>query len=104
MPKKPTPGPWIASQTMIKDYGPSYCPIIATTLIARVYSTAFGDDEQALANACIMAASHALLESLEEMVMIVEIATKSKMFGYPEFANGPLPKAILAIKKARGNV
>ena len=65
MTTKHTPGPWNA-EPMIRDHGFPYTPVMATTLIARVYSTAFGDDEQSLANAALIAAAPAMLAALRE--------------------------------------
>ena len=65
MTTKHTPGPWNA-EPMIRDHGFPCTPVMATTLIARVYSTAFGDDEQSLANAALIAAAPRMLEALKK--------------------------------------
>ena len=69
MTTKHTPGPWNA-EPMIRDHGFPYTPVMATTLIARVYSTAFGDDEQSLANATLIAAAPDMYEALRELIAV----------------------------------
>lgn len=59
---KHTPGPWKAGT--INTNGLPFAPITATTLIAKVYSTAYLDHPQAEANARLMAAAPDLLEAL----------------------------------------
>lgn len=65
--KKPrhTPGPWHSLPIMSMPGGLPWTPIIATTLIAKVYSTAYLDHEQSEANARIMAAGLRMLEVLQ---------------------------------------
>ena len=46
-----TPEPWSVPQPIVDGAGLPFAPVFATTLIAKVYSTAFGDTEQATANA-----------------------------------------------------
>ena len=64
-----TPGPWNA-EPMIRDHGFPYTPVMATTLIACVYSTAFGDDEQSLANAALIAAAPEMYEALRDLLAV----------------------------------
>ncbi len=63
---KHTPGPW-SSGEMNSSVGLPFAPVIANTLIAKVYSTAFKDDEQAVANAKLMAAAPDMLDALKKI-------------------------------------
>jgi hypothetical protein len=60
---KHSPAPW-KSHPIDKSQGLPYVPVTAETLIARVYSKHFGDDEQAAANGRLVAAAPELLTSL----------------------------------------
>lgn len=62
-----TPGPWTAPAEMIREQGVAFAPVAANTLIAKVYSTAYQDDPQALANARLMAAAPELKDALKAM-------------------------------------
>lgn len=59
-----TPGPWVTH----KDQGMRGTGIVANTLIARVYSEAFGDDKNEAANAHLVAAAPMLYENLEKLI------------------------------------
>ena len=116
MSAKHTPGPWNA-EPMIRDHGFPYTPVMATTLIARVYSTAFGDDEQSLANAALIAAAPELLaEAIADdgLAVFIErtLAAVALPSGHPEVSRafgdirgalasrGALRRAVIA--KAEG--
>lgn len=58
-----TPGPW-TNHGRIKQAGLPHSAVAAKTLIARVYSEAFGDSEQEAANAHLISAAPDLLEAL----------------------------------------
>ncbi len=62
-----TPGPW-SVHAVHHGSGAPYSPIVATTLIAKVYSTAYGDEAQSQANARLMAAAPLLLEACRTFV------------------------------------
>ena len=62
-----TPGPWSAMPLITQ--GLTFAPIVATTLIAKVYSTAYGDHGQATANAQLMAAAPDLYKALKRIVL-----------------------------------
>lgn len=64
---KHTPGPWTAEEPPHRC-GLPYVPVVATTMIARVYSTCYGDDAQAAANAQLIAAAPELLAALERVL------------------------------------
>lgn len=53
----PTPGPW-TSYGRIKTNGLPHSGVVAKTLIARVYSEAFGDESQEAANSRHIAAAN----------------------------------------------
>jgi hypothetical protein len=89
---KHTPGPW-TNHGRITQPGLPHSAVAAETLIARVYSKYFGDTEQEIANANLIAAAPDLLAVLIELTDI----------------EGPLPgdrdwhaKALAAIAKAAG--
>ena len=58
-----TPGPWI-NHGRSPQPGLPHSAVAAKTLIARVYSEAFGDEAQETANACLIAAAPELLDAL----------------------------------------
>jgi hypothetical protein len=64
---KHSPGPWKA-HPIEKSRGLPYVPVSAETLIAKVYSKYFGDDEQAAANGRLIAAAPELLSLLRDAV------------------------------------
>lgn len=45
-----------------------YSAVAAKTLLAKVYSEAYGDKEQSIANANLIAAAPALVEALEDLL------------------------------------
>lgn len=62
-----TPGPWSAGA--FQDRGlPAYTPVSANTLLAKVYSTNYGDQAQSEANARLMAAAPDLLACARDLV------------------------------------
>lgn len=63
-----TPGPWQAYRIEKKGPGLPYTPVAAKTLLAKVYSEAFGDYEQSEANARLIAAAPDLLNALQYIV------------------------------------
>ena len=88
MTTKHTRGPWKAHPIEM-NYGLPYAPVSAKTLLAKVYSEAFGDYAQSEANARLIAAAPDLLEALKILV-ITRSAVKA------------LPAARAAIAKATG--
>jgi hypothetical protein len=66
-----SPGPW-TNHGRITQPGLPHSAIVAETLIARVYSKAFGDSEQEIANANLMAAAPELLEALQSALKTAE--------------------------------
>lgn len=68
MSAKHTPGPWVAHPIELMTAGLPYTPVAANTLIAKVYSTAYGDHEQSQANARLMAAAPELLQALRDLL------------------------------------
>lgn len=99
MTTKHTPGPWNNHGKVIKDSGLPFVPVVATTLIAKVYSTAFGDDEQAIANARIMAAA---LDLLEALVMVRDADDNCRIDGLQTIPPAARQKIDAAIAKATG--
>ena len=94
---KHAPGPW-TNHGRIPQPGLPHSTVAAKTLIARVYSEAFGDIEQEEANARLMSAAPELLEALQ---MYVE----SMRDAFPDFGHfeSPAYKAtVSAIFKATG--
>ncbi len=73
---KHTPGPWQSLERMCDEGAPPYAPVVADTLIAKVYSTYFGDNEQALANASLIAAAPDLLTALIAADIFIDIAVE----------------------------
>ncbi|MCE4544625.1 MULTISPECIES: hypothetical protein [unclassified Caballeronia] len=96
MTTKHTPGPW-TNHGRIPQPGLPHSSVAAKTLLARVYSEAFGDSEQETANANLIAAAPELLESLEQMV---RLATRNDI---PESEQLEIAsRAIDVLQKARG--
>ena len=62
-----TPGPWKAHE--IQRTGIPYSPVTATTMIAKVYPTAYGDDAQSQANARLIAAAPEMAEALAACII-----------------------------------
>lgn len=96
-----TPGPWKA-HTIKTDYGLPYTPVSAKTLLARVYSEAFGDHEESEANARLIAAAPDLLEALESYVTTMAIAGGGDKALFMAAIRDADNKARAAIKKATG--
>ena len=69
-----TPGPW-SNKGRNQVPGLPHSAVVATTLIARVYSTHFGDDAQEEANADLIAAAPDLLAALIGVVKVADRAT-----------------------------
>lgn len=96
MSAKHTPGPW-KNHGRIAQPGLPHSAVAAKTLLARVYSEAFGDSEQETANANLIAAAPELLESLEQML---RLATRNDI---PESEQLEIAgRAIDVLQKARG--
>jgi hypothetical protein len=81
---------------MEMNYGLPYTPVAANTLLAKVYSEAFGDHEQSEANARLIAAAPDLLEALRECSNIVSV------FVIGCDADNAVERANAAIAKAMG--
>jgi hypothetical protein len=64
---KHTPGPW-TNHGRITQPGLPHSAVAAETLIARVYSKCFGDTEQEIANANLIAAAPELLAIADEIL------------------------------------
>jgi hypothetical protein len=64
---KHTPGPWL-NYGRVSTTGLLYSAVAAKTLIAKVYSESYGDQEQERANARLIAAAPDLLDALIELV------------------------------------
>ncbi len=90
MAMKHTPGPWKA-HPIETNYGLPYTPVAASTLIAKVYSTAFGDHAQSEANARLIAAAPDLLEALEWLVAESRTASATPTYRWSNPAP-PSPK------------
>ena len=67
---KHTPGPWV-NHGRITQPGLPHSAVAAETLIARVYSKHFGDTEQEIANANLIAAAPELLEAVQSLLKFV---------------------------------
>ncbi|WP_250512660.1 hypothetical protein [Caballeronia sp. INDeC2] len=74
MSTKHTRGPW-TNHGRIAQPGLPHSAVAANTLLARVYSEAFGDSEQETANANLIAAAPELLEALQAVVSVADRAT-----------------------------
>ena len=72
MSAKHTPGEWKNHGRMPNAPGLPCSVVAANTLLARVYSEAFGDAEQETANANLISAAPDLLEALEEALQTAE--------------------------------
>lgn len=97
---KHSPGPW-KSHPIEKSHGLPYVPVAAETLIARVYSKHFGDDEQAAANGHLIAAAPELLEALQDYRKRFHRAVIASGSD-PTMADAACEKADAAIAKAIG--
>lgn len=69
-----TPGPW-TNHGRIYNTGFPHSSVGAKTLIARVYSEAFGDIEQEGANARLIAAAPDLLAALQGVLRVADRKT-----------------------------
>lgn len=94
---KHTPGPW-TNHGRIPQPGLPHSTVAAKTLIARVYSEAFGDIEQEEANARLVAAAPELLEALQ---MYVE-SMRDAFSDFGHFGSPVYKAAVSAISKATG--
>lgn len=75
---KHTPGPW-KSHGRIAQPGFPHHAVAANTLIARVYSESFGDEENEAANARLIAAAPELLVELLYLRDCIEAGTSPAM-------------------------
>ena len=66
METKHTPGPWKAHPIEM-NCGTPYTPVAAKTLLAKVYSEAYGNHAESEANARLIAAAPELLEAAIEL-------------------------------------
>lgn len=94
MTTKHTPGPWHNFGRQRNVAGLPHSAVGAKTLLARVYSEAYGDDAQETANARLIAAAPDLLEALRWIVLRTEEG------GYPD--GRCLEEARAAIARATG--
>ena len=99
METKHTPGPWNA-HSIKKSAAPPYTPVSATTLIAQVYSTAFGDHEQSEANARLIAAAPDLLEAVKRL--LPDVLWVADYWANDPDKDGDIVFARAAIAKATG--
>lgn len=88
-----TPGPWVASHADV-----SFSVVLANTLLAKVYSTAFRDTPQKVANANLMAAAPDLFESLQTVRRHLALFCNDS----DEIAQAIFAQADAAIAKATG--
>lgn len=110
MSTKHTPGPW-TNHGRIAQPGLPHSAVAAKTLLARVYSEAFGDSEQETANANLIAAAPELLDALENVVKHLVVAQWNmrdaaqrdpRWEGCADMCNASVEAAHAAIAKARG--
>ena len=92
---KHTPGPWINHGRIPQNGGLPHSSVGAKTLLARVYSEAYGDIKQEAANARLIAAAPDLLEALN--AMLTHMGMDEDEWSKPTFE-----QARAAIAKARG--
>lgn len=91
---KHTPGPWKNHGRQSNAPGLPHSAVAANTLLARVYSEAYGDHEQEKANADLIAAAPDLLAELEKAHLIIRLALnimtaeQKEQFGGWTEANG----------------
>jgi len=90
-----TPGPWKNHGRIEGAPGPEHSAVAAYTLLARVYSTAFGDTENQDANATLIAAAPELYEALLTLAHCTIATTSSEW-------DAAWKKADKALAKARG--
>ena len=94
---KHTPAPWV-KRKLFKGHT---C-ISASTLIARVYSTIYQDEENEKANADLMSAAPELLEACQQIVWKLSHGTKENPNTVSRI-DATVKMAVAAIKKARGS-
>lgn len=95
-----TPGPWANHGRIPGTPGLPHSVVAAKTLIARVYSEAFGDEAQELANARLIAAAPELLEALTNLLAWAQdVHTPGKDAGLNYTG---MDDARVALKKATG--
>lgn len=103
---KHTPGPWKAMGRTGHGMLP-HTAVAAKTLIARVYSEAFGDIENETANARLVAAAPDLLQALLALIPdAADAAGFNRKQGYIDIAAerwGRINAAKAAIAKATGD-
>jgi hypothetical protein len=98
--QKFTPGPWV-NHGRITQPGIPHSAVAAEMLIARVYSKHFGDSEQEIANANLIAAAPELLEALKAVLKDEEWNAAMADEVTPG-ARDNIRKARAAIAKAEG--
>lgn len=96
---KNCPGPWRVHM-IEKLRGLPYVPVSAETLIAKVYSKHFGDDEQAEANGRLIAAAPELLEALD--ILLANLRSDLQCEGHDPNDDARVELAAAAIAKATG--
>lgn len=80
-----TPGPWTNHGRQPNVPGLPHAAVAAKTLIARVYSEAYGDEEQEKANADLIAASPDMLAALR---VAREVITQDRT-AFADCSTGP---------------
>lgn len=101
MPIKHTPGPW-KNLGRITQTGLPNSAVGAKTLIAKVYSEAFGDSEQETANANLIAAAPDLLDQLRVTVLYLQSACLAMDKESRQMALETVAEARATIAKATG--
>lgn len=104
-----TPGPWHAHPVSTR-HGLPYSPVVAKTLLARVYSEAYGDHEQSEANAHLIAAAPELYAAVENLIAAItplhnahfQIERECISDSDVEDAQAAVRDAELVLAKARG--
>lgn len=81
---KHTPGPW-TNHGRIQQSGLPHSSVAAKTLLARVYSEAFGDSEQETANANLIAAAPDLLAAVRAQHDIIDTLLAMLITADPSF-------------------
>ena len=100
-----TQGPWTVPTPLVTGRELPFTPVFASTLIAKVYSTNFGNHEQSLANANLIAAAPDLLRALYDFIGCAERCELLLRESRPDDANAlceQIAKSIVAIAKATG--
>jgi hypothetical protein len=65
-----TSGPWNNPRGIVHEAQLPFTPVVATTLIAKVYSTNYGDFRESEANAAFIAAANP--ETIKQLVELVQ--------------------------------